>query len=384
MNFRSLSLLSLFGFFQMGCGLLGSGVEVRSVNSSVQKPSNVAIYVAVEDENLPVGGLEAKNFQIYEDDVPVDATHSKLTLLNRDDVAVHHAVVLIDLSGSPDEATRTSIAKGASHLVEKLRQDQGVTVLGFDGSPKLHPLGEFPRSSDTTVPEVKGISTFHSADESRNLNGAIVQGLDQLDARLMRQKKPVRVGTLVVFTRGDDLAGRVAADAVWEKLRSTPHEIYGIGIDSPDAHQLDDMARNGVKKSANVSEAPIAFENMAMLLEQAAAKFYLVQYCSPGRSGIRHVRVEVQHDGKEGQVAKGSLDLELDATGFSGGCDPEARPSFAKSLSEPGTLGREPEPEPTAEKKPSGTTSSEASEPTGADASGGEEIVAPPSSSDYE
>jgi hypothetical protein len=264
MNLRSLSLLSLFGLFQMGCGLLGSGVEVRSVSSSVQRPSNVAIYVAVEDEKLPVGGLEAKNFQIYEDDVPVDATHSKLTLLSRDDVAVHHAVVLIDLSGSPDEATRNSIAKGASHLVEKLRQDQGVTVLGFDGSPKLHPLGEFPRSSDTTVPEVKGISTFRSADESRNLNGAIVQGLDQLDARLMRQKKPVRVGTLVIFTRGDDLAGRVAADSVWEKLRSTPHEIYGIGIDSPDAHQLDDMARNGVKKSANVSDAPIAFENMAI------------------------------------------------------------------------------------------------------------------------
>jgi hypothetical protein len=200
----------------------------------------------------------------------------------------------------------------------------------------------------------------------------------------MRQKKPVRVGTLVVFARGDDLAGRVAADAVWEKLRSTPHEIYGIGIDSPDAHQLDDMARDGVKKSANVIDAPIAFENMATLLKQAADKFYLVQYCSPGRSGIRHVRVEVQHDGKEGQVAKGSLELELDATGFSGGCDPQARPSFAKSLSEPGTLGREPEPEATTEKKSGGSASGDASEPPAAEAPGSEEIVAPPSSSDYE
>jgi hypothetical protein len=372
----------------MGCGLLGGGVEVRSVQSSVQRPSNVALYVAVEDENLPVGGLEAKNFQIYEDDTPVDATHSKLTLLNRDDVAVHHAVVLVDLSGSPDAATRSRIAKGVSHLVEKLQQDQGVTVLGFDGSPKLHALGEFVRAIDPSPPELQAISSFHSTDESRNLNGAVVEGLVQLDARLMRQKKPVRVGTLVVFTRGDDLAGRVTADAVREKVQSTPHEIYGIGIDGPDAHQLDELARDGVKKSASVTDVPIAFENMAILLEQAADKFYLVQYCSPGRSGIRRVRVEVQHDGKEGQVSKGSLDLELDATGFSGGCDPEARPTFAKSLSEPGTLGREPEPEPEpqalASKKSGNRPSAGATEESDEDTSGSTEIVAPPSSSDYE
>ncbi len=390
MKLSSLFLIPVFGMLSVGCGMFG-GVHVRPVNSSVQKPSNVAVYVAVEDDG-PIDGLEPKNFQVYEDGVLVGSDHSKLTLLNRDDVAVHHTVVLVDLSGTPNEATKRGIAKGVSNLVQKLQTTQGVTVLGFDGSDTLHPMGEFVRNKDAEdapAPELKAIEAFQSHDESRNLNGAIVKGLDQLDARLMRQKKPVRVGTLVVFTRGDDLAGRVPLDTVSEKLDKTPHELYAIGVENPEQRQLEELGKNGLKKSADTAGIPVAFEDMGILLKKAWAKYYLVQYCSPGRSGIRRVRLEVQHDGREGQVDKGSVELEFDATGFAGGCDPKVRPAFAKSLSEPGTLGQEPEPAQTSKKSGgagTGTGSDNgggSAEPAPSDDGGGE-IVGPPSSGGYE
>ncbi len=380
MKLLTLFLVPCLGLLSVGCGIFG-GVQVRPLNSSVQKPSNVALYVAVENDQQPVGGLEAKNFQIYEDGVLVDADHSKLTLLDRDQVSLHHTVVLVDLSGKPDESTKRGIAKGVSHLVEKLLPTQGVTVLAFDGRPKLHPMGEFARSKDAPIPELPAIEAFQSQDESRNLNGAIVEGLEQLDARLMRQKKPVRVGTLVVFTRGDDLAGRVSADTVADALKETPHDVYAIGVESPEARQIEEIGRKGVKKSADVAGIPVAFEDMGITLKKAWSKYYLVQYCSPGRSGVRRLRLEVQHDGEEGKVDKGAVELEFDATGFAGGCDPNVRPAFAKSLAEPGTLGRDPEPAAKETKGKHGDAGAPSEEPS---ADGGGEIVGPPSSGDYE
>lgn len=380
MKASSLFLVPCLGLLSVGCGIFG-GVQVRPLNSSVQKPSNVALYVAVEDEDRPIGGLEAKNFQIYEDGVLVEADHSKLTLLDRDQVALHHTVVLVDLSGKPDESARRGIAKGVSHLVEKLVPTQGVTVLGFAGDAKLRPLGEFARSKDAPAPELPAIESFQSGDESRNLNGAILLGLEQLDARLMRHKKPVRVGTLVVFTRGDDLAGRVGEDALHEALRNTPHDLYAIGIENPEAYKLEAIGKNGVKKSADLAGVPVAFEDMGITLKKAWSKYYLVQYCSPGRNGVRRVRLEVQHDGEEGKIDKGAVELEFDATGFSGGCDPNVRPAFAKSLAEPGTLGREPEPPVKGKKAKAAGESAPDAEPA---SSGDGAIVGPPSSGGYE
>ncbi len=385
MNLRTLAWLSSLASLQVGCGLLG-GVEVRSVGTSVQKPSNVALYVAVENDSEPVDDLEAKSFRIYEDDVPVDTEAGKHVLGNRDDVAVHHTVVLLDLSGGPDEATRARIARGASHLAEKLQRDQGVTLLGFDGSPRLHPLGELPRNATSFPPKLDSITSFRSSDESRNLNGALVQALDQLDARLMRHKKPLRVGTLVVFSRGDDLAGRVPADVLWERLKETPHEIYGIGLDGAESQALDSIAKNGVKKSASITDLPVAFEDMALTVRRAAGKYYLVQYCSPGRSGIRRLRLEVQREDKDGKVDKGALELELDAREFSGGCDPKTRPTFAQGLSEPGARKSEPEAstEPKAKAAPGKARSGALRDVPSTQPTTEEEIVAPPSSSDYE
>ena len=83
MNLPAFALLPLLASLQVGCGLLG-GVEVRSVGTSVQKPSNVALYVAVENGGGPVDDLEAKSFRIYEDDVPVDTEAGQHILGNRD------------------------------------------------------------------------------------------------------------------------------------------------------------------------------------------------------------------------------------------------------------------------------------------------------------
>src|SRR5690554_1806653 len=217
------------------------GVQLEHVHSSVQRPSNVAIYVSVEDGGEPVTDLRAEDFSVREDGVLLEPNETRLTLLDRDAVALHHTVVLVDLSGAAQgtDPQRSAIRKGVQNLVAKLRPTQGVTVLGFDGSPRLHPLGEFSRAADAPRPELETIERFKARDESRNLNGAVIEGLRQLDSRLMRVKRPVRVGTLIVFSQGDDLAGRVTEQALLDALAETSHQVYAVGIGGREARQLD-------------------------------------------------------------------------------------------------------------------------------------------------
>jgi hypothetical protein len=382
----------LAGLLLASLGAACGGLTLTPVSSSVQRPSNVAVFLAVEDGNEPITGLTESNFAVEEDGVALDRSETRLTLLDPSSVSLHHTVVLVDLSGARDERQRELTSRGVAHLVDKLRPHQAVTVLGFDGSARLHALGEFPKSADAKTPELTALLNFRSQDESRNLNGAVVEGLRQLDARLMRLKRPVRVGNLVVFTFGDDLAGRVPEEDLWRVLDDTPHQIYAIGVEGRDARQLDAIGKNGVQRSQDASAVPIAFEELGSRLRRAAGKYYLVQYCSPARSGVRQVRFTVRAEDREGKDLSGSVDLELDAAGFSGGCNPKATPSFVKGLAEPGTFaarqaeleskqkgsGAGDAPAHSATSTPEGPATESGAEP---DEGGG--IVAPPASGNY-
>lgn len=373
-TFRALVVSLVLALFT-ACG----GVSLKPVHSSVQPPSNVAVYVAVDDGEEPVTGLLPSNFHVEENGVRLDPSETRLSLLDANAVAYHHTLVLVDLSGDLDDEERKSIARGASHLVEKLRPTQGVTVLGFDGTRRLHPLGEFPRHAQARAPELRSIQRFRSRDESRNLNGAVVEGLRQLDVRLRQSQKPVRVGTLVVFTRGDDLAGHVSEQELDEALDATSHELYALGIEGRESRQLSRIGRTGVRSSQSHSSLAVAFEDLALHLKKAAGKYYLVQYCSPARSGVRQVRIAVEYENSEGSDASGHLDLEFDADAFRGGCDPKARPRFATRLSEPGALQAK-----RAQTETKGSTSSSSGDSPPPAGDGGEAtIVAPPSSGNY-
>ena len=57
------TLLILFLALLPGCGFSLSGVEVKPVHSSVQKPSNVAIYVAIKDGKAPLTDLDESRIE---------------------------------------------------------------------------------------------------------------------------------------------------------------------------------------------------------------------------------------------------------------------------------------------------------------------------------
>jgi hypothetical protein len=212
--------------------------------------------------------------------------------------------------------------------VETVRRTQPVSVFVFDGSPNLRFVADFGKSADGAAADVHALAKMGSSDSSRNLNGALVSGLKELDARLAQPHRTVKVGTLVVFTRGPDLAGRVTEVDIEKALDDTHDNVLAVSIAEQAGRALDTIGKSGTVKAQNADAVGIAFEEAASKTRDLYEKYYLLAYCSPARSGTRRLKVEVHYRDTEGNEKHGSFSQDFDASGFGPGCNPESVPRF--------------------------------------------------------
>lgn len=314
--------LACVAWLAAGCSVFG-GVHVETLDVSTQKPSNVAFYVSVTEHGEPVTDLEAKSFKVFENGQELSPRLIERTLLPREPVTSERVLLLVDVSQNPSPAQRANYEQAIEAFVRKLAPALPVAVRAFDGSPGLKMVGDYARGSQN--PNAASVLRLASHDASRDLYGAVVTGLAELD-RSESDKKPIHLATLVVFSRGPDLAGRTEETKLEEALDKTTHDVIGVGI-GDDTPYLG-FARGGVIHAQNADTLPIAFEEAGSRVAATHAKYYLVAYCSPARAGHRSVRLEVTHEDAKGDAHSGSTEYELDASGFGPGCRVETTPRF--------------------------------------------------------
>lgn len=333
-------------------------VEVLPVATSVQRPSNVAVYLAVTRGGEPVTELSVQNFKVYEDGKLLDSSQVDLVVLSRDLATEHHVVLLLDLTGVPDVSDRRELSKQAANFVKKARRTQPVSVFAYDGAVGLYPVDDFPRDPIATEPKsLDKLESLQVIDRSRNLNGAVIDGLSRLDSILAQVDKPVRVGTLVVFGSGPDLAGRVTHDQVSGELKRTRHDVIAITIGKELTIPIEPSA---IYRSETLPKVGEAFDRAAAKTEALHGAHYLLSYCSPARGGVRDLRVEVSIVAERGEGVSGAAKLGFSAEGFAPGCSSRDIPRFVVTLvsggsgTVPGIVpfrAPEPKPEATPEEK---------------------------------
>jgi hypothetical protein len=306
-----------------GCG----GLQLKLSNASVQRPSNVALYFSVEENNgNPVGGLAAESFKIYEDGQLISVYESKQTILNPEESVVHYTLLLLDLSGSITESgSLPTLIGAAGAFAERVTKFHQVAVYGFDGGEKLIPVVGFTPQAGAVASGLRFIERRKSRDPSTNLNGAVVEAVSVLQQQMERSKQALRFGTLVVFTDGTDRAHRVTDDIMDQALREAPElTVFSIGLGAEIADgQLGRIGRSGFVKATDQASVQKAFDEVATRIENASRKYYLLSYCSPSRAGKHNLMVEANGNGQ-----RGHLDHEFDADGFGPTCDPKRKPNF--------------------------------------------------------
>ena len=324
MRFAIASLLVAFSLTACGGS---SGLRLERLESSVQKPSNIAVYFTVEtSEGEPVAGLEADAFQIYEDGKLVSVHESKQTILNPEVAVEHFTLLLVDMSGSVTESDDLpTIVAGASSFAERLGNVTKVAIYAFDGRKEIVPVADFTNNKGRVSNAAEKLDGFNAKDPSTNLNGAVVSALEVLDKKLSRSRMPLRFGTLVVFTDGSDRASRVDRETLLGAIDETEHEIYVIGVGSEiDEGELSEIGVTDVVIQPNREEISQAFEDTASRIEAMSQRYYLLGYCSPARAGDHKVKIVANGMGKSG-----SLSYEFSAQGFRPDCNPEKKPAFS-------------------------------------------------------
>jgi len=309
-----------------GCAGLG-GVRVEALGVATQKPSQVAAYLRVSDEGRPLTALGPESFVVYEDDQALDAERIDARLLEPRLAAAHRTLLLVDNSAATDKGVRQELARAITMFVERVRAVEPISVYAFDGGPEIRAVAEYPRATDAPAPSAKRLAELAPADPSRNLNGAVQKAALRLDALLAADRQPIRVGTLVVFAGGPDLAGRVEPSSLRATLDEREHAVIAIGI-GEDAGTLREIARDGYFDAHSADTLSLAFEEAAHRVHARYQQHYLFAYCSPARAGKRRLRLEVRLTGEDGATRSGEAQAEFDATGFSAGCEPNAPPRF--------------------------------------------------------
>lgn len=309
----------------IGCG---GGLQVTLVDAAHQRPSNVGVFFTVDTGGgEPVAGLEASDFNIYEDGQLVSVDESQQTIVNQEVAAEHFTLLLVDMSGSVTESDDVPlITEAAAEFTAAIEATQRVAVYAFDGSEEIFAMQPFRRrgGSSDGARGVARLGSFRTRDPSTNLHGALVQAVTVIDEAMTDSEAPLKFGTIVVFTDGSDRAARVSAAEMNDALDDAAFDVFALGVGNEiDEETLGDVGRSGyvlIEDSAAIRDAFAAISDRILGFMQ---RYYLLSYCSPARAGVHEVTVEATH----GELA-GRLSYEFDAEGFGPDCNPDRPPEF--------------------------------------------------------
>ncbi len=302
--------------------------QIESVET--RQPALVSMFVKVETcDGDPVTALSIANFTIFEDGNPISQSESRPDIFPVEREFRTATVLLLDLSGS---VVRTGslpeLKAAAERFVETVlssRSDipNNVAVYWFDGSPGVDEQVGFTTDRAELLAGIGALSEATPQDESTNLNGAVIGGLEVLSGEQQRLREvgvPFTLASLVIFTDGTDQASRVtdadALEAVADAETGVLIQTVGLGGEINEA-VLAEFGRDGFEFARNANEIAAAFERAGSRIRREANSFYLVRYCSPRRAGDHLLRVELALD-QAATVFEEPFTADL----FGPGCDP--------------------------------------------------------------
>ncbi len=333
-RFVLFSLAVLLAALQLACGGGGvfGGLNVKLINSQQKKPNNVWMFFTVTDGKEPVGGLVADDFVISEDGDPISKFESKQLIQNPEVAAVMYTMLLVDVSGSITESGQAdALVDAAKAFAERVGKTQKVGVYAFDGEEKIHSVVPFTEAQGSVQGGLEGLRKYKPKDPSTNLHGGVVEGIKTLHSELEKDKRPLKFGTLVVFSDGTDRANRMTRDQMKDELGKDEYEDYqlfaiGVGAEIEKAG-LNDIGRDGTELAQDQSKVKEVFDKVAAKIEQQTKRFYLLSYCTPARKGEHEVRVEAIRPNPK---ASGVVDYKFNSDGFGPppDCDPKTPPTF--------------------------------------------------------
>jgi len=305
-------------------------LTVRIEDQFVNLPSNVSVFFRVEDgAGKGIAGLTEADFSIYENGTKISTFEATRKIQPNEQVFDYHITLLLDLSGSVLQGESLAALKDAAKgfidevipsASEVNAQAIKMDIWWFDGAANIKQLQGTATNATNLKNAIDGISPEMSADNSTNLYGAVIQGIDVASTKLSqtRQLDEIASSALVIFTDGTDQANRNTRGQAAEAVKKADRDLalYTIGLGGEiDERILKEIGKTSFVSAANIGELLDRFQEIGDLISGRANSYYLLEYCSPKRSGSNQLTIEVN----KGTLV-GSANTLFDANDFNGSC----------------------------------------------------------------
>jgi len=324
-------IISLFFLFACGNDDGGSpSLTVSIEDQFVNLPSNVSVFFRVEDgAGNGVAGLTESDFTIYENGSVISEFEATRKIQPNEQVFDYHITLLLDLSGSVLQGeSLDALKEAAKGFVDEVVPSKSevnseavkMEIWWFDGAANIKQLQGTATDANVLKAAIDNISPAMSSDNSTNLYGAVIQGIEVASQKLSqtRNQDEIASSAIVIFTDGTDQANRNTRGQAAEAVKNADRDIslYTIGLGGEiDETVLREIGKTSFVSAANIGELLDSFREIGDLISSRANSFYLLEYCSPKRSGSNQLTIEVN----KGALA-GRANTFFDASDFNGSC----------------------------------------------------------------
>ena len=307
-----------------------TGLRITIEDQFVNLPSNVSVFFRVEDEaGNGVAGLTESDFTIYENGSKISEFEATRKIQPNEQVFDYHITLLLDLSGSVLGGENLSGLKSAAKsFIDEVMPAEGsvnaqaikMEIWWFDGSENIKQLQGNSTNRTTLKAAIDNISSQMSSDNSTNLYGAVIQGINVATQKISqtRQLDEIASSAVVIFTDGTDQANRNTKGQALEAVKNADKDmsIYTIGLGQEiDEGTLKAIGKTSFVSAVNIGELLDKFKEIGDLINGKANSYYLLEYCSPKRNGSNQLTIEASKG-----ALKGSANTFFDASDFNGSC----------------------------------------------------------------
>ncbi len=308
-------------------------LNVTIEDQFVNLPSNVSVFFRVENQNGDgISGLNESDFTIYENGQVISNFEATRKIQPNEQLFDYHITLFLDLSGSIfggenlaglKQAAKSFIDEVVPASADTDAEAIKMEIWWFDGAESIKQLQTASANSTTLKDAIDRITPEMSSDNSTNLYGAVIQGIEVASQKLTQTRNLNEIGSsaVVVFTDGTDQANRNTKGQALGAVANADRDIsvYTIGLGGEiDELTLREIGKTSFVSAANIGELLDRFREIGDLINGRANSYYLLEYCSPKRSGSKQLTIEVA----QGSLA-GNANTLFDASDFNGSCSLE-------------------------------------------------------------
>jgi len=296
---------------------------VDILDTKTEAPAKVTVTFRVSGaDGSPVPNLPVSSFEILDNGLSDSGFESSKAFQPKGGNFVTSVALLLDMSGSiTGSSALPALQSAAKAFVDNALDAPAVTVgvWWFDGGADIVQLHDFSADAASLKSAIDGLNASVTRDNSTNLNGAVVLGIDLVEDRIASgvPSGATQTGALVVFTDGTDQASRVTSTAALNAVQETSIGVYSIGLRGEiDETFLGRIGRSGSAFADNSAALLEKFTGVGDQIQALANSFYILAYCSPRRAGTANeLTIRVTAGPRHGEAK-----TTYAAVNFTGGC----------------------------------------------------------------